>query len=285
MTVSRKGKGRAALLGACLSLLAGAPGRGDEGRPVAAGAGLTEQLGASVTLDLRFRDEEGRLITLGEAAGGKPFILALVYYRCPMLCNLVLGGVLETLIALGPTAGREFTVVTVSFDPSEGPDLARAKKTHYLRAYGRPSGERGWRFLTDQNASAERLCRETGFRIVYDSGSGQYAHAGAILVLTPQGRISRYFMGISYPERDVRLSLVEASAGKIGSAADQLLLLCFKYDPASGKYTLAVWRILRGLSILTVGAILLLVVLLNRRRRPREDSRETTDVPSSAGGT
>jgi protein SCO1/2 len=230
------------------------------------GVGVLQQLGSSVTLNLPFKDERGREITLGEASDGKPFILALVYYQCPMLCNLILGGLLETLMDLGPSAGDQFNVVAVSFDPTEGPNLAMAKKSHYLRSYGRPSGEAGWRFLSDVSGSAERLCREVGFRIAYDPATRQYAHASAIMVVTPDGRLSRYFMGVSYPVRDVRLALVEASAGKIGSVTDQLLLLCFRYDPAAGKYTLAVWTLLRAASAATVFGLILLLVGLARRR-------------------
>jgi protein SCO1/2 len=230
------------------------------------GVGVLQQLGSPVTMDLAFRDERGREVTLREASGGKPFILALVYYQCPMLCNLILGGLLETLLALGPSAGDQFNVVTVSFDPTEGPSLASAKKTQYLRAYGRPSGEAGWRFLSDASGSAERLCREAGFRIAYDPATRQYAHPSAVMIVTPDGRLSRYFMGISYPARDVRLALVEASAGKIGSVTDQLLLLCFRYDPAAGRYTLAVWTLLRTASAVTVVGLILLVAGLARRR-------------------
>jgi protein SCO1/2 len=245
------------------------------------GAGLLQQLGSQVTMDLPLRDERGDAITLREAAGGKPFVLALVYYRCPMLCNLILGGLLETLVSLGPTAGEQFTVVTVSFDPAEGPDLAAAKKAHYVRGYGRPAGYSGWRFLCDASGSAARLCRETGFRVSLDPSTGQYAHASAILVLTPAGLISRYFMGVSYPARDVRLALVEASAGKIGAFADQILLFCFRFDPSAGKYTLAVWNLLRAGAAVTV--LGLGVLLLRLSRRP--PAKIPAAAPSGAGGT
>lgn len=249
--------------------------------PLAA-ADLLQQLGSSVTMDLSFRGERGEPVTLREAAGGRPFILALVYYRCPMLCNLILGGLLETLTTLGPSAGEQFNVVTVSFDPREGPDLAAAKKAHYLRSYRRPAAEPGWRFLTDASGSAERLCREAGFRISYDPTTGQYAHASAILVLTPEGRVSRYFPGVAYPARDLRLALVEASAGKIGTVSDRLLLICFRYDPASGKYTLAVWRGLRAAGAATVLGIALLIVRLSRRG-PRAAPAPPA-LPSIGGG-
>jgi protein SCO1/2 len=247
------------------------------------GVGISQQLGSSVSMGLPFRDERGNSITLGQASAGKPFVLALVYYRCPMLCNLVLGGVLETLLALEPAAGDQFGVVTVSFDPDEGPDLAAAKKLHYLRAYGRASGERGWRFLTDASGSAERLCRETGFRVSYNPTTRLYAHASAILVLTADGRISRYFMGVTYPARDVRLALVEASAGKIGSATDNLLLLCLQYDPLSGKYTVAVWRLLRVGGAVTVLLLGLLILMLSRQRPKDVPSNAISNAPAAEG--
>lgn len=268
-----------AILQAWLISTAGLPAAQSPG--VAPQAGIVQQLGSGVTLDLPFRDERGAPITLGKAAGGKPFILALVYYRCPMLCNLVLNGVLEALVALGPSAGEQFSVVTVSFDPNEGPELASAKKVHYLRAYGRPSGDAGWRFLSDSSGSADRLCRESGFRVSYDPATRQYAHASAILVLTPDGRISRYFMGVAYPPRDLRFALIEASAGKIGTAVDQLLLLCFRYDPAAGKYTLAIWKLLRGAAAITVAGLAFLLVRLSRSG-PRSAARSS--VPASPAG-
>jgi protein SCO1/2 len=280
--VTGKMLGRSALVLSLFlsSALPGAAQSSDDVRKAA----IIQQLGSSVTLDLPFRDERGGTITLREAAAGKPIVLALVYYRCPMLCNLILGGVLETLVALGPTAGEDFTVVAASFDPSEGPELAAAKKAHYLRAYGRPSGDAGWRFLSDTSGSAERLCNETGFRISYDAATRQYAHGSAILILTPEGKISRYFMGVSYPARDVRLALAEASRGKIGSVADQLLLLCYSYDPAAGKYTLAVWRILRSAGAATVLGIALLIVRLSRRRAAGAAAAKPEAPASAAGG-
>jgi protein SCO1/2 len=269
-----------ALLGAFLCL---APPLRAQAPDPSGKAGIIQQLGSSVTMDLEFRDERGAPITLREASGGKPFVLALVYYRCPMLCNLILGGLLETLIALDPSAGEAFTVVTASFDPSEGPDLASAKKTHYLRAYGRPSGDSGWRFLSDKSGAAERLCRESGYRISYDAATRQYAHASAILVLTPEGKISRYFMGVTYPARDVRLALVEASRGKIGSVSDQLLLLCYSYDPAAGRYTLAVWRVLRIAGAVTALGIVLLIVRLSRR--PSAAPTPAASAPGAGSAT
>jgi protein SCO1/2 len=250
--------------------------------PVA--ADLLQQLGSPVTMDLAFRGERGESVTLREAAGGKPFILALIYYRCPLLCTLILGGLLETLTQLGPSAGDQFNVVTVSFDPREGPDLAAAAKARFLRSYGRASADRGWRFLADASGSAERLCRETGFRIAYDAASGLYAHASAILVLTPAGLISRYFPGVSYPARDVRLALVEASAGKIGTVADRLLLICFRYDAASGKYTLAVWRGLRIAGAATVLGLAFLLVRLSRRPPRAVPDPRPSEAASPGGG-
>lgn len=238
--------------------------------PQAEGVGIDQQLGTSVTMDAIFRDERGERITLREAADGKPMLLALVYYRCPMLCTQILNGLLESLVGLGASAGQGFSVVTVSFDPREGPELAAARRAQYLKSYGSSGKGISWRFLTGTADATRQLCNEAGFRVRFDPKTDQYAHASALLVLTAQGRISRYFMGVSYPPRDLRLSLVEASDGKIGRFADKLLLLCFQYDPSAGKYTLAIWNLLRVGAVVTVLALVALLVRLNRLRRNAE---------------
>jgi protein SCO1/2 len=230
--------------------------------------GIDQRVGERLSLDAVFRDESGAPLTLREASGGKPTILALVYYRCPMLCTQVLNGLLQTLLELAPSAGEQFNVVTVSFDPDEDAELARAKKARYLRSYGRASAQRGWRFLTGGKDAVTRLCRETGFRISYDPATRQFAHGSALIILTPEGAISRYLFGITFPVRELRLSLVEASAGKIGTATDQFLLLCMRYDTATGRYGLAVTRILQVAALATLLGLGLLVVRLSRRRRP-----------------
>lgn len=237
--------------------------------------GIEQRLGEQVRLDRSFRDERGGTITLGEAADGKPVLLALVYYRCPMLCNQILGGLQEALVQLGFPSRQEVSVLTVSFDPREGPELAASRRTQYLRALGTADTPVPWRFLTGSAEAVDALCRESGFRVLYDAASGLYSHASALLVLTPEGRISRYFMGVSYPARDLRLALQEASGGRIGGVADRLLLLCFRYDPASGTYTLAVWRLLRAASVVTLLALAALLIRLSRIRR--------ASVPAAGG--
>lgn len=229
--------------------------------------GIDQRLNQQVPLDLEFRDESGRLAPLREYFGGKPVILTLVYYQCPMLCTLVLNGTLQSLRKIPMSVGEQFEVVTVSFDPREGPELAAAKKQSYIERYGRAGAARGWHFLTGDQASIEQLTRAVGFRYAYDAKSGQYAHASAIMVLTPEGRLAQYFYGVEYQPRDIRLALVEASANRIGSATDQLLLFCFHYDPATGKYGLAILRILRATCLATVLAIGGLFWGMSRRKR------------------
>ncbi len=224
-------------------------------------------------LDAQFRDEDGRTVALGDYFGDKPVLLVLAYFRCPMLCTQVLNGVVRALLEVPLDVGKDFTVLTVSFDPREGPELAAAKKKTYLERYGRPGAEGGWHFLTGEPASIERLTRAVGFRYRYDAKNDQFAHASGIMVLTPGGKIARYFYDISYSPRDVRLGLVEASQGKIGSAVDQILLFCFHYDPNEGKYGPAVMNYLRAGGVLTVLAIGGFVVVLRRRSAARPGRR------------
>ena len=205
--------------------------------PALAGVGIDQKLDRQVPLDLTFRDEAGRTVPLSSFfSGRKPVILALVYYQCPMLCTMILNGVESSLKAVPFDPGRDFEVLSVSFDPKDTPQLAASKKQMYLRRYGRPGTANGWHFLTGDEANIHALTSAVGFRYKYDAASGQFAHASGIMVLTPQGRLSRYLYGVEYAPRDVRLALVEASENKIGSPVDQLLLFCYHYDPATGKY-------------------------------------------------
>ncbi len=229
--------------------------------------GIDQHLDEQLPLDLVFADEQGRPVHLGEYFGEKPVVLALVYYECPMLCTQVLNGLLRTLRMISFDAGREFQVLAVSFDPRETPQLAAAKKEEYAKAYGRPGAGEGWHFLTGSQEQIEQLTRAVGFRYQYDERSGQYIHAAGIVVLTPSGRLARYFYGIEYSPKDVRLGLIEASEEQIGSPVDQFLLLCFHYDPASGKYTLAVMNTVRAAGALTVAALAVFVVATLRRER------------------
>lgn len=231
------------------------------------GVGIDQKIGAPVPLDLVFRDEAGAPITLREASAGKVVILAPVYYRCPQLCTLILNGLLTSLKGLSSRAGEDFQVVCFSFDPQEGPDLAASRKASTLKRYDRPGAEQGWRFLTGSSESVDALCRAIGYRTTRNEQTGLYAHPSAVMVVGPDGRIFRYFFGIEYPTRDVRLAIAEASAGKSGSLVDPVLLFCFQYDPATGRYGLAILRLLRGAGILT--AIVLGVSILGLSRRHR----------------
>jgi protein SCO1/2 len=232
--------------------------------------GLDQRLNEQVPLDLSLRDETGKLVQLRDYFGERPVILALVYYDCPMLCTLVLNGLLRSLRTLSFTVGNEFNVVTVSFNPRETPTLAAAKKETYLQGYARPGAEAGWHFLTGEEDAIQQLTRAVGFRYVYDPTANQYAHASGIIVLTPQGKIARYFYGIEYAPRDLRFGLVEASANTIGSPVDQVLLLCYHYDPATGKYGVLITNVIRLAGIATVlGLGSFMVVMFRRDRRQK----------------
>jgi protein SCO1 len=241
--------------------------------PALEGVGIDQRLNEQIPLDLNFRDESGRTVKLGEYFGSKPVVLALVYYECPMLCTEILNGMVGALKAVSFNAGSEYEVVSVSFNPADTPELAAAKKQSYVRRYGRAGSENGFHFLTGEQASIDALTRAVGFRYKLDPKTGQFAHASAIYVATPKGRLSHYFYGVEYAPRDVRLGLVEASQGKIGSPVDQLLLFCYHYDAATGKYGAMVMNILRltGLVFLFVLGASLLVMW---RRDIRRDRRE-----------
>jgi protein SCO1/2 len=253
----------------CLALLFGAQlAQGNGSRPEALrDVGFDQRLGAQVPLDLKFRNEDGRSIQLSEYFTNKPVVLMLAYYNCPNLCPLALEGLVRSLKALSFDAGKEFNVLTVSIDPNEGSALAAVNKEKYLQKYGRPGGDRGWHFLTGEKESIERLTQAVGFRYTYDAKQNQYAHSTGIVVLTPEGEVSRYFYGIEYTPRDLRLSLVEASSNKIGSPVDQLLLLCYQYDAATGKYSLAIMNVLRLAGVATVLGLGAFVLIMVRRER------------------
>jgi len=236
--------------------------------------GLDQRLNEQLPLDLTFRDETGKTVQLREYFGEKPVVLALVYYDCPMLCTLVLNGLLRSLRTLSFTVGNEFNVVTVSFNPKDTPTLAAAKKETYLHGYTRPGAEVGWHFLTGEEEAIQRLTRTIGFRYTYDPQSGQYAHASGIMVLTPQGKIARYFYGIEYAPRDLRLGLVEASSNTIGSPVDQVLLFCYHYDPQTGKYGFIIMNALRLAGVATVLSIGTFMVVMFRRDRRQKVTSE-----------
>jgi protein SCO1/2 len=237
--------------------------------------GLDQKLGSAIPLDLTFRDEHGHAVALREFFGKKPVILTLVYYQCPMLCTEVLNGLLRSAKELPLEIGRDFTIVTVSIDPTERPVLASVKHELYSGLYGRQGGVQGWHFLTGDEAQIRMLAQAVGFRYAYDSASGQFAHPSGIMLLTPAGKVARYFYGISYPSRDLRLGLVETSQEKIGSPIDQILLYCYHYDPATGKYGLLISRVIKAAGALTVLSLGLVIAILFRREKyglPRRDA-------------
>jgi protein SCO1/2 len=229
---------------------------------------IEQKLDQQLPLDLVFRDESGQQVKLGQYFGSKPVVLSLVYYDCPMLCTQVLNGMVTSFRVLPFQIGKEFDVVTVSFDPRETSELASAKKkvyVNYLPEKLRAGANEGWHFLTGDPASIEKLTDAVGFRYHYDEATKQFAHASAIIVATPHGRLSRYFYGIEYAPRDLRLGLIESSANKIGTPMDQLLLYCYHYDPATGKYGGAVIRVMRVAGVLTVLGILAMMLFLKAR--------------------
>jgi len=231
--------------------------------------GITQNLDARIPPDLVFRDEAGKSVRIGDFFGKKPIVLSLVYFDCPALCTEVLNGELRTMKAISLDLGKDFDAVTVSFEPKDTPALAKAKRDVYIGQYGRPEAAEHWHFLTGEQQSIDALTNVLGFRYAYDSSIRQYAHAAAILVLTPDGRIDRYFYGVQYPARDVRLGLVEASEGKIGTLTDHALLYCYQYDPMTGKYGVVVMNVLRvagGLTVLVLGIFMTLMFLRERKR-------------------
>jgi protein SCO1/2 len=233
---------------------AGADNSTASGRPkILRDVGIDQNLGQQIPLDLAFRDETGKTVQLRQYFGRKPVVLSLVYFGC---------GLLQSLKRVHFSVGDQFDVLTVSFDPHDTPQIAAAKKAVYVGLYGRPRAAEGWHFLTGDQASIQALTRAVGFRYAFDAQSGQFAHATAIMVLTPQGKLARYFYGIQFPPGGLRLSLVEASREKIGSPVDAILLFCCAYDPATGKYGLLVSRLLMiagGLTVLTLGTLIFML--------------------------
>ncbi len=224
-----------------------------------------QRLNEQLPLDLPFRDEAGNTVKLGDYFGRKPVILTFVYYECPMLCTEVLNGLESSLRVLNETVGREFDVVTVSFDPKETAVLAAGKKKAYLERYQRPEAEQGWHFLTGDQASIDALTKAAGFHYFWDEASHQFAHASGIIVATPAGKVSRYFMGIEHSPRDVKFALIESSNEKIGTLAERLLLYCYHYDPAKGNYGFVAMRAVRIGGAVTILALVGFVFVSIRR--------------------
>jgi protein SCO1/2 len=230
---------------------------------------FSQQLGAQLPLDATFRDENGRTLPLGDYFHhDKPIVLALAYYECPMLCTQVLNSMVTSLKVLRYTAGRDFDVVVISFNPKEGAALAKAKKQAYVDDYGRPGTDAGFHFLTGDAESIERVTNAVGFKYKYDPRIQQYAHAAGITVITPEGKVSRYFYGIEFAPRDVQFGLIDASKMKIGTLAEKVTFLCYHYDPATGKYGLVVTRLIQAGGALTIAAMgAFWFVMLRRERR------------------
>jgi protein SCO1/2 len=235
--------------------------------PMLQGIGIDQNLNAQIPLELNFKDETGQTVRLGQYFRGKPVVLALVYYECPGLCDLILNGLTHAMQQISLNVGSDFDVVTVSFNPNETPQLANAKKISYLEKYQRPGAKQGWHFLTGKPDAIKSLADAVGFHYKYDPLSKQFAHASAIMILTPEGKIARYFYGIEYKPRDFRLGLVEASANKIGTTADQVLLFCYHYDPMTGKYGIIIAQLTRVLGTATVLALGGFVFIMLRRER------------------
>jgi len=243
--------------------------------------GFSPPLNGPMPLDLFFRDETGRSVRLREYFGQKPVVLAFVYYRCPMLCDQVAQGVVGVLRMLSFNPGRDYEVVFISFDSRETPEMAAEKKKKALAHFRRPEADSGWHFLTGSRESVEAATKAANFRFSFDAKNNLFAHASGVLLLTPDGRISRYFYGVEYPGRDMRLGLVDASAGKIGTPMDHVLLFCYHYDPTAATYSASILRIIRLAGVLT---ILCLVggILISRRRETLAAARNLS--PPLAGG-
>jgi protein SCO1/2 len=239
--------------------------------------GIEQHLNEQIPPELTFHDENGKQVRLADYFGRKPMILNLVYYQCPMLCGEVLSGLESALRVLKFDVGNQFDVLTVSFDPRETPAMATAKKAEFLKRYGRPGATQGWHFLTGPQPSIDALTKAAGFQYEYDSNSGQFAHTTAIMVLTPEGRIAQYYYGVEYAPKDLRLGLIQASQNKIGNLVDQVLLYCYHYDPATGKYGAVVMRILRlagAATILTIGVFM--IVMFRRGSSTRSRAARAT---------
>jgi protein SCO1/2 len=233
--------------------------------------GIDQRLGEQLPLDVTLRDESGASVRLGDYFGKKPVVLTLVYYSCPMLCNQVLNGLTSALDVISFDIGREFEVVTVSFDPRETPELASDKKQTYIQWYKRQGAAEGWHFLTGDKDSIAKITEAAGFHYKFDPATNQFVHASGIMLTTPEGKLARYFYGIEYAPKDLRLGLIEASEKRIGNPVDRLLLYCYHYDPSSGKYSAAVMNILRLAGVATFAGLIGMLWLLRRRRFSRQN--------------
>lgn len=248
--------------------------------------GFDQNLGQQVPLDLQFRDENGDVVHLKDYFGSKPVVLMPVYYKCPMLCGLELNGLVRCLRGLhmstGMKANQDFTILTYSIDPRETPGLAANKRKQYLAQYQCPEANDGWHFLTGDEENIQKLNQVIGFRTKYDPATEQYAHAAGFVVCTPDGMLSRYLYGVDFAPKDLRLAVVESSLGKIGSLTEHVLLYCFRYDPTTGKYGLAIMNLLRAGGVLTVLILGTAITMMLRRDKAVSNSHRLLEGTSHA---
>lgn len=259
------------------------PRKYEPGQDVATGlptqlktVGIEQKLGDPVPLDSVFTDETGKKVNLGDYFNkGRPVILALVYFECPMLCNQVLNGLTGTMKGVSLDAGKDYDVVAISFDANENgrSDLAANKKASYMERYGRPGTENGWHFLTGEQSQIDAVTNAVGFTYEWDEATKQFAHASGVIIVNPDGRISKYFYGIDYAPRDIKLGLIESAENKVGSVTDQLLLYCFHYDPSTGKYGFAILNVLRGMAIITLLGMGAMGIVFWRRNKVRREGQ------------
>ncbi len=257
-----------------LIVFAPAPSAAQQGGGITTDVGFDQNLGAKLPLAAHFRDESGRELPLGDYFGRRPVILVPVYYGCPLLCGQLLAGLTRGLKPLSLEPGKDFDIIAFSINPEEGPALAQSKKAAYLERYDRPGTESGWHFLTGEKGSITALAEAIGFRYTFNPGTKLYAHAAGVVVVTPEGVVTRYFFGIDFPPKELQLELQRARAGRVGSPIGKLLLLCYDYDSATGKYTLSILRLIRVLGTST--ALLLAGFLLVMFRREARDRRSKT---------
>jgi len=234
---------------------------------------FAQRLGETLPLDVRFRDEHGEGVELGSFFGSRPVVLSFVYYQCPMLCSQVMNGISSALKALPFTPGQEFDVVLISFDPRDTPEAANAKKRAHLQHWARPETSGGWHFLTGDEAAIRQVTKAAGFTYTWDEPTKQFAHVSGLLVATPDGRLSRYFYGVEFSPKDLRLALVESGQGRVGSVIEELLLYCYQYDPTTGRYGMIVMNLVRAGGIVTVGLIAGFILLMRRRDRRQAAGR------------
>ena len=245
------------------------------------GITIEQKLNEQIPLDLNFLDATGQRVQLSDYFGEKPVILSLVYYECPMLCSMILNGLLRSINTLSFDVGDQFNIITVSFDPKETTKLAMGKKKSYLSKYGRLDAENGWHFLTGDESSIQRLTEAVGFNYKYDPETKQFVHASGIMVLTPQGKLSRYFYGVEYSAKDLKFGLMEAANDKIGSAVDQLLLYCYHYDPVTGKYGVVIMNVIRISGTATVLVLAVFMLVMFRRDRISKSAQRRADHAES----